>query len=74
MNELTIQRETNLPDIKLLKILNTTKKAVQMGNSDQLLNNGFVHAVKIDEEIYVVHIEKYVSAESDIALLTKMQL
>lgn len=56
---------------QVLEILKETKKAVQIGISDQSLNSGFVHAVKINEEIYVVHIEKYVPAD---VLLAKMQL
>lgn len=62
---------------QIINILDKTKKAVQMGIVNQPLNNsGFVYAVKIDSETYVVNIEKYIPAnqliEKNSSLLTKM--
>jgi len=58
----------------VIKILDETKKAVQRDSVVQSLNKSFMYEVKIDEEIYLINIEKYVPAsqfiEQHIHLLT----
>lgn len=60
----------------LIKILNETKRAVQLDIVNKPPNSGFVYVVKVDGETYVLHIEKYISAnqliENNISLLTKV--
>ena len=46
---------------RVLAILEKTKKAVQM-DSLVKLNGGFIQAVELEGQVYVVNIEKYVSA------------
>lgn len=74
-DEVQLKEQSNVIE-HTLKILDETKKAVQMGTGNQSLNSGFVHVVEIDGEIYVVHIDKYRPAnqliKKNVSLLTKM--
>ncbi|SFM09884.1 hypothetical protein [Pelosinus propionicus] len=63
-------------DERLISILDKTKKAVQTGIVSLPRNSEFVYAVKINDETYVVQIEKYTHAnqliEKHSSLLTKL--
>jgi len=57
---------------KVLLLLAETQKAMQTSNDTLTLDEDFLHAVSLDDEVYLVSIEKHIPIDQRISSYAKL--